>query len=36
MLFARESRPGWVTLGNEIDGRDLRDSIPAILAEDKP
>jgi len=35
-LFAREPRPGWVTLGNEIDGRDLRDSIPAILAEDKP
>lgn len=31
-LFARAQRPGWTCLGNEIDGRDLRDSIPEVLA----
>lgn len=31
-LFARRERPGWVMLGNEIDGRDLRESIPATVA----
>lgn len=29
-LFARESVEGWIGLGNEIDGEDLRDSIPAL------
>lgn len=29
-LFATRVRSGWVTLGNAIDGRDLRDSIPAL------
>jgi N6-adenosine-specific RNA methylase IME4 len=24
-LFARESSPGWVAIGNEIDGRDIRE-----------
>lgn len=24
-LFARETRDGWISLGNEIDGRDIRD-----------
>lgn len=24
-LFARESAPGWTSIGNEIDGRDIRD-----------
>jgi N6-adenosine-specific RNA methylase IME4 len=26
-LFARRSRPGWICLGNEIDGLDIRDAI---------
>lgn len=26
-LFARQSRPGWTTLGNGIDGQDIRDAI---------
>lgn len=26
-LFAREARPGWTTLGNEIDGLDLAEAI---------
>lgn len=26
-LFARERRDGWVQLGNEIDGKDIRDAI---------
>lgn len=26
-LFARRMRPGWVTLGNEIDGLDIRESL---------
>ncbi len=29
-LFATRVRPGWTCLGNKIDGRDLRDSIPAL------
>jgi N6-adenosine-specific RNA methylase IME4 len=29
-LFARRQRPGWLCLGDEIDGRDLRDSLPAL------
>lgn len=29
-LFAREEAPGWIALGNEIDGRDLSVSIPDI------
>lgn len=29
-LFARNTRPGWVSLGNDIDGRDLRDSLPLL------
>jgi N6-adenosine-specific RNA methylase IME4 len=30
-VYATETRPGWTCLGYEIDGRDVRDSIPAIL-----
>lgn len=30
-LFARETYQGWVTLGNEIDGMDLRDSIQLYI-----
>jgi N6-adenosine-specific RNA methylase IME4 len=29
-LFARDSCPGWTSLGYDIDGRDLRESIPAL------
>lgn len=31
-LFAREQVGDWVALGNEIDGQDLRDSIPELAA----
>lgn len=31
-LFAREWAEGWVPLGNEIDGRDLRVTIPELAA----
>lgn len=30
-LFARRIREGWLCLGNEIDGRDLRDSLPELI-----
>lgn len=29
-LFARQQRDGWVCLGNEIDGLDIRDSIDQV------
>ena len=29
-LFAREVSPGWVCLGNEIDGMDIRDAIRVV------
>jgi N6-adenosine-specific RNA methylase IME4 len=32
-LFAREQTPGWVSLGFDIDGRDMRESIPALAAQ---
>lgn len=32
-LFAREKCPGWVSLGYDIDGQDLRQSIPALIAQ---
>jgi N6-adenosine-specific RNA methylase IME4 len=32
-LFARRERDGWVTLGDEIDGLDLRESIPMTVGE---
>ena len=31
-LFARNCAPGWTCLGDELDGRDLRDSIPALTS----
>ncbi len=31
-LFARETCPGWTALGYDIDGRDLRQSIPETSA----
>lgn len=30
-LFARETTEGWDCLGNEIDGRDIRDAIEELL-----
>jgi N6-adenosine-specific RNA methylase IME4 len=32
-LFARRERPGWLCLGDELDGMDLRESIPLQLGE---
>jgi N6-adenosine-specific RNA methylase IME4 len=31
-LFARECVPGWEALGNEIDGKDIRDALTDVLA----
>jgi N6-adenosine-specific RNA methylase IME4 len=33
-LFARHTRPGWITIGNEIDGLDVKNSLP-LLAQGK-
>jgi N6-adenosine-specific RNA methylase IME4 len=29
-MFARRIRPGWTCLGNEIDGKDIRDALAAL------
>jgi N6-adenosine-specific RNA methylase IME4 len=29
-LFARRIRPDWTCLGNEIDGKDIRDALAAL------
>ncbi len=29
-MFARRVRPGWTCLGNEIDGKDIRDALAAL------
>ena len=29
-LFARQEYPGWVCVGNEIDGMDIRDSLQML------
>lgn len=34
-LFARESVAGWDCIGNEIDGRDIRDVLPQRRAENQ-
>ena len=31
-LFARQQHPGWHCLGNEIDGRDIREAIADIIS----
>jgi N6-adenosine-specific RNA methylase IME4 len=31
-LFARKQRPGWACLGNEIDGKDIRDALRDLAA----
>ena len=33
-LFARERTPGWEALGNEIDGRDIRDALKEVIQTD--
>ena len=33
-LFAREKADGWDALGNEIDGRDIRDALKEMTAQD--
>lgn len=35
-LFARRQRPGWTCLGNEIDGRDIRDALRDVAATEGP
>ena len=30
-LFARERTPGWDAMGNEIDGRDIRDALEEVI-----
>lgn len=30
-MFARRRYPGWTTLGNELDGRDIRDSLVDLM-----
>lgn len=32
-LFSRYQMPGWTALGNEIDGRDIRETLPALALE---
>jgi N6-adenosine-specific RNA methylase IME4 len=31
-LFAREQAPGWDALGNEIDGKDIRDALKEVIS----
>lgn len=31
-LFATELNPGWISLGNQINGQDIRDTLPALIA----
>ena len=33
-LFAREQHTGWICVGNEIDGMDIRDSLKRIKGMD--
>ncbi len=33
-LFARQKHPGWVCIGNEIDGMDIRDSIQKVSKDE--
>jgi site-specific DNA-methyltransferase (adenine-specific) len=35
-LFARAQAPGWRALGDEIDGKDIREALPALAREDEP
>lgn len=33
-LFGRHTRPGWTTVGNDIDGKDIRDALAEMIASD--
>jgi N6-adenosine-specific RNA methylase IME4 len=33
-LFARRRRPGWTTIGNELDGLDIRESLARVAADE--
>lgn len=33
-IFGRRTRPGWTTLGNDIDGRDIRASLADTIARE--
>jgi N6-adenosine-specific RNA methylase IME4 len=35
-LFSRERHEGWVCLGNEIDGQDIRDAIEEVKNRNAP
>jgi N6-adenosine-specific RNA methylase IME4 len=35
-LFARERTPGWVCLGNELDGLDIREALHQLISMDNP
>lgn len=34
-LFGRHTRPGWTTLGNDIDGKDIREALAEMITGDK-
>jgi len=33
-LFSREKVPGWTVIGNDIDGRDIREVLASLPAND--
>ena len=33
-LFGRKNRPNWTVLGNEINGKDIKESLKLICAEE--
>jgi N6-adenosine-specific RNA methylase IME4 len=35
-LFARQTTPGWVAVGNGIDGQDIRESLAHLIASPTP
>jgi N6-adenosine-specific RNA methylase IME4 len=35
-LFARKCYPGWDCLGNEIDGKDIRQALAALITQNQP
>jgi N6-adenosine-specific RNA methylase IME4 len=35
-LFARQSAPGWVAVGNGIDGQDIRESLAQLISTPSP
>ena len=34
-LFGRKVIPGWIVLGNEIDGKDINQSLKELIEEKK-